>query len=120
MLSWFIQKQARLLVNLMFGKGYNQDKIGFLYRLKTFNYKPHKIFRHYAIRFRNRLVGKDSHAFWAKQKNYILFQKFMPGNESDTRVQITGNRAYAFLRYNRKERFPRIRQQSMEHRSCKN
>jgi hypothetical protein len=99
------KSQAKSMVNVMFGKGYNQDKIGFVNRLKTFNYDPTKIFRYYAIKFRNGLIGRDVHPFWAKQKNYILFQKFMPGNGYDTRVQITGDRAFAFIRYNRKNDF---------------
>lgn len=35
------------------------------------------------------------------QKNYLLVQEFLPGNESDLRVAIIGHRAFAFTRFNR-------------------
>lgn len=99
------KRQALRLIRKSFRKGINQNKIGFYYRLKTFNFNPTRIIRYYAIKFRNVLIGKDPHPFWQRQKNYILFQKFMPGNSYDTRVQVTGNRAFAFIRYNRKNDF---------------
>lgn len=39
--------------------------------------------------------------FWMPQKNYVLFQEFISGNEFDTRVTVIGNRAFAFRRMNR-------------------
>lgn len=39
--------------------------------------------------------------YWMPQKNYALFQEFLPGNEFDTRVTVIGNRAFAFRRINR-------------------
>lgn len=38
---------------------------------------------------------------WELHKNYILFQKFLPNNDYDTRVTIIGDRAFAFRRLNR-------------------
>jgi hypothetical protein len=35
----------------------------------------------------------------------VLFQKYLPNNEYDTRVTIIGNRAFAFRRFNRKNDF---------------
>lgn len=42
---------------------------------------------------------------WHREKNCVLFQKFLPNNEYDTRVTIIGNRAFAFRRFNRKNDF---------------
>jgi len=102
-----IQSKRKIisLINRMFGKGYNQDSIGFFYRIKTYNYNLKKIFRYYGIKIRNRLIGRDAHPFWSIQKHYSLFQKFMPNNTYDTRVQVTGKRAFAFVRYNRNNDF---------------
>jgi len=33
-------------------------------------------------------------------KNYVLFQRYLPGNDYDTRVTVIGDRAFAFRRYN--------------------
>lgn len=43
--------------------------------------------------------------FWMPQKNYALFQEFLPGNEFDTRVTVIGDRAFAFRRFNRPDDF---------------
>lgn len=101
----FNEKQAAGKIKKMFGAGYLQEQIGFLNRIRVYNYDIRKIIRHYGIRFRNNVLDRESVPFWQKQKNYILFQKFMPGNAYDTRVQVTGKRAYAFRRYNRKNDF---------------
>ena len=99
------KQKAKSIIKKMFGKGHHQDQIGFFYRMKTFNYSIKKIYRYYGIKLRNWLKGEDTTPFWMRQKNYVLFQKFMPGNDYDTRVQITGKRAFAFIRYNRKDDF---------------
>ena len=33
---------------------------------------------------------------WQTEKNYVLFQKFLPNNSFDTRVTVIGNRAFAY------------------------
>ncbi len=40
-----------------------------------------------------------------RQRGYVLFQEFMPGNEFDTRVTIIGNRAFGAMRRNRPNDF---------------
>jgi glutathione synthase/RimK-type ligase-like ATP-grasp enzyme len=42
---------------------------------------------------------------WQVQKDAILFQKYLPGNTNDTRVNVIGNRAIAFRRFVRKNDF---------------
>ncbi len=42
-----------------------------------------------------------SQTYWMPQKNYVLFQEFLSGNEFDTRVTVIGDRAFAFRRFNR-------------------
>lgn len=99
------ERQARQKIRKMFGTGYFQEEIGFLNRIKVYNYDIRKIIRHYGIRLRNNILHKEAAPFWQVQKNYILFQKFLPNNSYDTRVQVTGRRAYAFLRFNRENDF---------------
>lgn len=97
--------EAKAKIRKAFGSGVHQDKIGFFNKLKVFNYKPRKIYRHYGIKLRDFLKGKDTTKWWQIQKNYVLFQKFLANNEYDTRVAVTGERAFAFKRFNRPNDF---------------
>lgn len=98
------RNKAKKMVKIMFDRGIDPYAYGFFNALKTYNYKGNELFRYYAIRFRNKYLRKENH-FWAKQRNYVYFQKYMPENQYDTRVQITGERAFAFVRYNRPNDF---------------
>lgn len=42
---------------------------------------------------------------WELHKNYVLFQKFLPGNDFDTRITVIGKKAFGFRRFNRPEDF---------------
>jgi len=55
--------------------------------------------------FRNRFPPFPTQTFWMPQKNYALFQEFLPDNEYDTRVTVIGNRAFAYRRFNRPNDF---------------
>lgn len=39
------------------------------------------------------------------QREYILFQEYMPGNDHDIRILVIGDRAFGFIRYNREGDF---------------
>ena len=39
--------------------------------------------------------------YYQVQKDYIYFQKFLPGNDNDVRITVIGDRAFGFIRYNR-------------------
>jgi glutathione synthase/RimK-type ligase-like ATP-grasp enzyme len=43
--------------------------------------------------------------YFQAQKNYIYFQEFIPNNQYDIRITVIGNRAFGFIRYNRKGDF---------------
>lgn len=53
-------------------------------------------------KIRKRLKGiviKDPmNLFWQPHKDYILFQKFLPGNQHDLRITVVGGRAFGFYR----------------------
>jgi len=42
---------------------------------------------------------------WERQKDYVLFQQFLPGNDYDTRVTVIGRHVYGFRRFNRPNDF---------------
>jgi len=49
--------------------------------------------------------GYDANRSYYVHKNYVVFQKFLPGNTFDTRITTIGDRIFAFRRYNRKNDF---------------
>lgn len=99
------RRQARSLVNTMFEPGVfpeNFFRSGSV-RLKHLN--PAKELRHLGGNLLRRLRGLDPSPYWQRQKNYVLFQRFLPGNTCDTRVTVIGERAFAFRRLVRDQDF---------------
>lgn len=43
--------------------------------------------------------------YYPLQKDYIYFQKFLPDNPNDIRITVIGERAFGYIRYNRKGDF---------------
>jgi len=89
----------------MFGKGINPNKLSFNTRVQLKDITLKRFIHKSMLRGYRIYTGEDLHAEWEKHKNYVLFQKFMPGNEFDTRVYVIGNRAFASRRFNRKNDF---------------
>jgi hypothetical protein len=75
---------------------------------------PSGLFPHFsAYRVLHHIVGNlyrwgkglDTSPQWRRQKNYALFQRFLPGNNFDTRITVIGDRAFGFRRMVRKGDF---------------
>lgn len=99
------QSHARRLVKIMFGKGI--DPNNFTLAGSTFqkDFNVYKYSRKVVKRILQKLKKQPQDTFWKQEKNYVLFQKFLPNNDFDTRVTIIGNRAFAFRRFNRDNDF---------------
>jgi hypothetical protein len=99
------QDQASKLVRRMFGRGIVPEKhLNFgSTRFKHFNL--YRELHHLGGNIYRKTKGFDVSPFWQIQKNYVLFQKFLPGNVCDTRITVIGNRAFAFRRMVRKDDF---------------
>lgn len=99
------KNQAFKYIKMMFGKGINPNKFKFsgsAYNRDVSLYnKIHKI----GGNILRKLRDEDISPYWKINKNYVLFQKFMPNNEFDTRVTVIGDRAFAFRRFNRENDF---------------
>jgi glutathione synthase/RimK-type ligase-like ATP-grasp enzyme len=102
------QKTAKYFVNLMFGKGVSYknglkgSKTALIKERGVFSYARKQLG---ALRIRINDGKKYFDADWEIHKNYILFQKFLPGNSYDTRIVVIGDRAFGFIRYNRQNDF---------------
>ncbi len=93
------RRQAVKFVNKMFGKGLipraiDRNKIDIKREI-----------RHLGGNLLRKIKGEDILENWQLQKNYILFQKFLPDNKYDTRVTTIGDRAFVFRRFNREDDF---------------
>ena len=91
-------QDAIRLIGRMFGRGIFQE--GFLHKdnLRFRFFSPWRELRRKAGDMRRKLRGLDCSPWWKRQKNYALFQQFLPGNQFDTRVNVIGGRAFAFRR----------------------
>jgi glutathione synthase/RimK-type ligase-like ATP-grasp enzyme len=91
-------RQASALIRRMFGRGVYPEKfmVSGSVRFKHFNL--YQEFHHVCGNLYRRTKGLDASPLWRVHKNYALFQKFLPGNEWDTRISVIGDRAFAFRR----------------------
>jgi len=96
---------ARKLVHRMFSRGIDPNRVPFTRSAWFKSLTPKKLLHDTAIRAYRTFKGLDVYPLWERQKNYVLFQPFLPGNTYDTRIVITGNRAQGSVRQNRKNDF---------------
>lgn len=96
---------GKRLISRMFDKGLRSGNIVDKNSLHLKFFQPYKMFRRFGGNLLRRIQGKYEPLFWQTDKNYVLFQKFLPNNLFDTRVSIIGKRAFAFRRFNRADDF---------------
>jgi glutathione synthase/RimK-type ligase-like ATP-grasp enzyme len=100
------KRKAEKLIKKAFRKGIHPQYHDLKGKLKAYNYNVKKIFKVFAKPFYNKYIKKlNAYNNYTRQKNYVYFQKFMAGNEYDTRIAIVGKRAYAFKRFVRPNDF---------------
>eukprot|EP01093_Parvamoeba_rugata_P002138 TRINITY_DN126_c0_g1_i3.p2 TRINITY_DN126_c0_g1~~TRINITY_DN126_c0_g1_i3.p2 ORF type:complete len:339 (+),score=69.91 TRINITY_DN126_c0_g1_i3:1100-2116(+) len=99
-------KQAKKLVNQAFGKGFSQfDGISYVTDAYQKYRSGQKSFFS-ALKACGRLLIKPKFAkLQPKEQGYIYFQDFIPNNDSDLRVIIVDNKAFAVKRMVRKGDF---------------
>jgi glutathione synthase/RimK-type ligase-like ATP-grasp enzyme len=99
------KSNAKRLIKKMFGKGIKSGRISDKNSLQQRYSTPYRKLRHLGGDLLRGVRGEYEPLFWQVDKNYVLFQKFLPNNSFDTRVSIIGERAFAFRRFNRKNDF---------------
>ena len=99
------KRQAKKLIKRMFADGIRSghipDKDAVRYKDASLYKKIHKMGGDLLRIFR----GEDLEENWKVHKNYVLFQKFLPNNDFDTRITVIGDRAFAFRRFTRNNDF---------------
>jgi len=102
------KRQAKRIINQAFSSGFLPiDRFSIL-KNQIWKFKRDKTFRTFLgiiNGFRILMFGVSIENTKSKEKGYVYFQKFIPGNEFDTRLVVIGNRCFAIRRYNRKNDF---------------
>lgn len=101
-------KQATRLIRKAFGKGfYHINRIKRLNdRFWTFkNQVNFHTFKGLVSGFVRLFIPTEVERFSNNHKGYIYFQEFIPGNDSDIRLVVVGNKCYGIVRYCREGDF---------------
>jgi len=97
---------AKKIIKRAFGRGIHPHWYDIIGKLKAFNWNYKKIFKYFIKPYYKQFIeGVNGFPNYTRQKNYVYFQQYMPGNKHDTRVAILGKRAWAFKRFNRENDF---------------
>lgn len=98
--------EARKLIGKAFGKGFPQyDRFASLKeRFRKFRQKQASLF--YALKGLGRMfLTTDFAKQQPNERGYVYFQDFVPGNDSDLRVIVIGNKAFGIKRLVRENDF---------------
>lgn len=100
--------EARKKINQAFGKGFNiHDKWDKL-RDRILIFRRNRTTENFIgiLKGIGRLViKKENELQRVREKGYVYFQKFLPGNDSDIRLVVIGPRCFGMRRYCRKDDF---------------
>ena len=101
------KRQAEKLIKKQFSKGIKTNMISDTNDLKFKEFNLYNFLKKKGRKAIKALTGEDRYRKlnWGRHTNYVLFQKFLPKNDFDTRVSVIGGRAFAFRRFNRKDDF---------------
>ncbi len=101
-------KTARKITKIAFGKGFkiNNKWNKFKDRILLFNRRRNlKNFIHILKGVIRLVIEKENEKNPARERGYVYFQKFIPGNDSDVRLVVVGSKCFGMRRYSRKGDF---------------
>lgn len=101
------EAQANSIVKTMFRKGMQPvSNIIADYKTKIYQHKKQRDWMATLKRLPNTLANiRKMRMNIPREKGYVYFQEFFPGNDHDTRVTVIGDRAFAFRRFARPNDF---------------
>ena len=99
------RRQAATLIHRMFGRGMHPEKIMSAESVRFKYFNLYRELHHLGGNISRWSRGVDASPSWQAHKNYALFQKYLPGNNCDTRITVIGERAFAFRRLVRSDDF---------------
>jgi glutathione synthase/RimK-type ligase-like ATP-grasp enzyme len=95
--------EARKVIKKVFGKGVFPREVWHKGKVKYKNFEEFLRIK-YSQYVTNKIFGIKPYT-WEIEKNYALFQKFLPGNQYDTRIVTIGDRTFGFKRLVRDKDF---------------
>lgn len=99
-------KAATRLVNLMFGKGIINNRVPGSRQLSIYQNDICRYAKSNAKYMLDRSgILHDPLGNWERERGYVFFQRFVPNNRFDIRVNVIGNATFAFRRMNRPHDF---------------
>jgi glutathione synthase/RimK-type ligase-like ATP-grasp enzyme len=96
---------AERLVKKMFGTGARSGHLPLFGSLRWREMVKRERLRRLGGKVRRFLRGEEIAPFEQSHRDYVLFQRFLEGNEFDTRVYVNGDRAFGYRRHVRKNDF---------------
>jgi len=96
---------ARKLIRKMFGRGIKSRRIPLADSTGRKDFNLYKTIHRWGGNVLRKIRQEDISSHWKRHKNYVLFQRFLPNNDFDTRVTVIGDRAFAIRRFTRKNDF---------------
>lgn len=100
------KKQAESIVNIAFGHGFSQYAAWSNFKERIRKYRLGKTTLFDVVKGIIRLAYSPQYStVTGRQRGYIYFQKFIPGNDHDIRVIVIGEKAFAIKRIVRKNDF---------------
>jgi len=100
------REEAKTIINKAFGKGFaNYDAVGSLWE-RWRKYRLGKTTLFDVLKGAVRLIYPPAYTrVLGRELGYVYFQEFYPGNDSDTRIIVVGDKAFALKRMVRQNDF---------------
>ncbi len=99
------KKELNKIINIMFGSGIKTGAIPMSDNVRSKDFEMLKFIKKNLSNIKRKIDGRYRIRNWQTERGYVLFQKFLPNNDFDTRVTVIGGRAFAFRRFNRENDF---------------
>jgi glutathione synthase/RimK-type ligase-like ATP-grasp enzyme len=97
---------ANHLINKMFGEGIMSGYVPGTMSLRLNDQGFYKLTKRLIVdKLLTKIHMKRKSPLEIAHRNYVYFQKYLPGNNFDTRITIIGKRAFMARRFNRKDDF---------------
>lgn len=99
-------KDASKLIHRAFSRGFKQSNKKNIFKERYHVYKLKRKSAVWLIKVFYYLFWEDEFTrMHPREKGYVYFQDFIPGNASDTRIIVIGEKAFAIKRYTRQNDF---------------
>ena len=97
--------ECKEIITTMFSEGVYSEKLSFPGITSRLDFSIKKWLRGKGVQLKHIAQREETNDFWSLHKNYVMFQKFLPGNTFDTRITIVGDYAFGARRFTRKDDF---------------